>query len=51
MYASLTEKLRQPKQQQQPPQQSQAPTPPPMPAEMAQAFTAEDEFFGDNGSF
>lgn len=32
------------------PQQTQAPTPPPMPAEMAEAFN-ENEFFGDNGSF
>ena len=49
MYAQVSEKY-DPTQQQQPQQQSQAPTPPPMPAEMAQA-SAEDEFFGDNGSF
>ena len=49
MYAQVSEKY-DPTQQQQPQQQSQALTPPPMPAEMAQA-SAEDEFFGDNGSF
>ena len=50
MYAQVSEKYDPTQQQQQQQQQSQAPTPPPMPAEMAQA-SAEDEFFGDNGSF
>tara|TARA_R110002153_G_scaffold17209_1_gene59832 strand:+ start:408 stop:731 length:324 start_codon:yes stop_codon:yes gene_type:complete len=50
IHASVTEKT-QPQQQQQPPQQFQsAPTPPPMSAEMAEAFN-ENDFLGDNGSF
>ena len=49
IYAQVTEKTQ--TQHQQPAQQIQsAPTPPPMPAEMAQA-SVEDEFFGDHGSF
>ena len=49
IYAQVSEKT-QPQQQQQPPQQFQsAPTPPPMSAEMAEAFN-ENDFLGDNGS-
>ena len=49
IYAQVSEKT-QPQQQEQSPQQFQsAPTPPPMSAEMAEAFN-ENDFLGDNGS-